>query len=282
MNKKKFTWNKNFNKLIPFSILLLFFLIIPSIILIVLSLSPNVDSDGSNIPMEDNWNWLGTTVWEKILISIGIAIAVTILCVLIGMPFGLFLSQINSSIFKTLIVIVLTMPMWLSMLIKIIGIKTFFDTSNEMPNSTFGHIYTIITLVYLNLPIFILSILNIAETMPKNLLLASKDLGRNSFQTLIYVVIPYILPGLLMGMFLVFLPSLTATGITSFVNNSNDGGLIGDWIFDLGLDSSSSNIALARISSISIVMSLIIMGMYLLFYFIPKRVVKFIGGRKNV
>ncbi|MGL5246033.1 MAG: ABC transporter permease [Mycoplasmoidaceae bacterium] len=282
MNKKKFTWNKNFNKLIPFSILLLFFLIIPSIILIVLSLSPNTNSDGSNIPMEDNWNWLGSSIWEKILISIGIAIAVTILCVLIGMPFGLFLSQINSSIFKTLIVIVLTMPMWLSMLIKIIGIKTFFDTSNGMPNSTFGQIYTIITLVYLNLPIFILSILNIAETMPKNLLLASKDLGRNLFQTLIYVIIPYILPGLLMGMFLVFLPSLTATGITSFVNNSNDGGLIGDWIFDLGLDSSSSNIALARISSISIVMSLIIMGMYLLFYFLPKRVVKFIGGRKNV
>ena len=280
MNNKKFTWNKNFNKLIPFSILLLFFLIIPSIILIVISLTPNVNTDGTNIPVEDNWNWLGSAVWEKILISIGIAITVTILCMLIGMPFGLFLSQINSSIFKTLVVIVLTAPMWLSMLIKIIGIKTFFDTANGMPNSTFGQIYTIITLVYLNLPIFILSILNIAETMPKNLLLASKDLGRNSFQTLIFVVIPYILPGLLMGTFLVFLPSLTATGITSFVNNSNDGGLIGDWIFDLGLDSNSSNIALARISSISIVMSLLIMGIYLLFYFIPKKIVNFVGGKK--
>ncbi|MGL4647151.1 MAG: ABC transporter permease [Mycoplasmoidaceae bacterium] len=276
---KKFTFNKNWYKLIPFLFLITFFIIIPSIILIVFSFIPTVN-DGQEIPMEENWNWLGNFVWDKILITLLVAIAVTALCFIIGLPFSIFLSQIKSNLYKVIVIIILTIPMWLSMLIKIIGIKTLFDNINQEPNSTYGQIYTIITLVYLNLPIFILSVFNVTETMPKNLLLASKDLGRNYFETLIYVIIPYILPGILMGMFLVFLPSLTATGITAFVNNSNDGSLIGDLIFDLGLDSSSSNIALARISSISLVMSLIILGLFLILYYIPKRIIKFWNTRR--
>ncbi len=272
--------NKNIYKLIPFSLMLLIFVIVPSIILIVLSFSPS--SNGAEQPnnMQDNWNWIGTFVWEKILISIGIALAVAALCFIIGLPFSIFLSQIKSTFYKSIIIIILTIPMWLSMLIKIIGIKTLLDNFNGEPNSTFGHIYTIITLVYLNLPIFILSIFNITETMPKNLLLASKDLGRNYFETLWHVIIPYILPGIIMGMFLVFLPSLTATGVTAFINNSNDGSLIGDLIFDLGLEASSSSIALARISSISLVMSLIILGIFLFLYYIPKKIIKILSEKK--
>jgi spermidine/putrescine transport system permease protein len=56
--------------------------------------------------------------------------------------------------------------------------KVLFDFINGYQNSACSDIYTFIDLVYLYLPFIIILIYNILKDMPKNLIYASKDLGR--------------------------------------------------------------------------------------------------------
>lgn len=270
---------QSFLPLLPYFILSIIFILIPVVIIIVNSfIAPN--GAGSVI---DNFNWIGSFIWQKILFTAGISILSTLLVLVIGFPFGFFLSRTKTRSMKIIALVLISSPIWLSMLVKVIGIKLIFDSINGHLNSTFGNIFTIITLVYLNLPIFILTVYNVVEELPENLLRASNDLGRNNFQTFFLVVVPYAKQGIFAGLFLTFVASIGATGITSFVNLSNNGQLIGDIIFDLGQFGFSNNVALARISGLCLVLGSIIFGGFLFLYFIPKRIYfQFNRRNKNI
>lgn len=274
----------NINKLLlllPFFLLTLLLVVIPLIIIFIRSLTPT--KEGLN-DVANNWNFIDYTLIEKIFISIGIALASSILCLVIGYPFGYFLAIGKSKSFKILCVSLITSPIWISFLIKMVGLKTLFDTIGGSPNSTYGHIFTIIALVYLNLPLFILTIYTYVNSIPKNLLEASRDLGKNSFQTFIYVVLPYTKNAIISGLMLVFLPSITTAGVSSFVNNSNDGDLIGSTALQQGQAALVSDIALARVSSLCLVICAIILVLFSIFVLIPKayKSYKYNKGAKNV
>lgn len=271
MNMKIFgNVKSNLNKfllLLPFFLLTLLLVIIPLIIIFIRSLTPT--KEGLN-DVANNWNFIDHTLIEKIFISIGVAFASSILCLVIGYPFGYFLAIGKSKSFKILCVSLITSPIWISFLIKMVGLKTLFDTIGGNPNSTYGHIFTIIALVYLNLPLFILTIYTYINSIPKNLLEASRDLGKNGFQTFIYVVLPYTKTAIISGLILVFLPSITTAGVSSFVNNSNDGDLIGSTALQQGQAALVSDIALARVSSLCLVICAIILVLFSIFVLIPK------------
>ena len=268
----------SFITLLPYLLLTTIFIVIPLLIILIISLT--AQGDGQTI--NDNFNWIGSFIWNKLLFTIGIAIVSTLIILIVGFPFGFFLSRSKSKSMRIISLVLISSPIWLSLLIKVIGIKLLFDSSNGQLNSTFGNIYTIITLVYLNLPIFILAVYNVVDNLPENLLSASKDLGRNNFETFFLVVVPYAKQGIFAGLFLSFVTCIGATGITSFVNLSNDGQLIGDIILDLGQTGLSNNIALARISGLCFVIATIILGGFLFLYFIPKRIYLYKKSKKLI
>lgn len=260
----------NFITLLPYLLLTTIFILIPLLIIIVTSLTAQGGESGQTI--DDNFNWIGSFIGTKLLFTIGIALASTLIILVIGFPFGFFLSRAKSKTMRIIALVLISSPIWLSLLVKVIGIKLLFDSTSGQLNSTFGNIYTIITLVYLNLPIFILAIYNVVENLPENLLNASKDLGKNNFETFFLVVVPYAKQGIFAGLFLSFVTSVGATGITSFVNLSNDGQLIGDIILELGQTGLSNNIALARISGLCFVIGASILGGFIFLYYIPKKI----------
>jgi spermidine/putrescine transport system permease protein len=106
---------------------------------------------------------------------------------------------------------------------------------------------------------------SVLNDMPKNLIYASYDLGYGGFKTFLKVVVPYTKTALFSGITLVFLPSLTTVAVPQFLNNSNDNSLISDIIVDQGSQAVTSQIALARASTLSLVLSLVILGGYGLF-----------------
>lgn len=268
---------KKFLLLIPFFLLTLLLVIIPLIIIFIRSFTPT--KDGLN-DVANNWNFIDRTIVEKIFLSIGIALASSLLCLVIGYPFAYFLALGKSKSFKILCVALITSPIWISFLIKMVGLKTLFDTIGGSPNSTYGHIFTIISLVYLNLPLFILTIYTYINSIPKNLLEASRDLGKNNFQTFIYVVLPYTKNAIISALTLVFLPSITTAGVSNFVNNSNDGELIGGTTLQQGQAALVSDIALARVSSLCLIICAIILVLFSIFVLIPKAY-KYYKGVKN-
>ncbi|GHU32274.1 hypothetical protein FACS1894166_05260 [Bacilli bacterium] len=120
-----------------------------------------------------------------------------------------------------------------------------------------------IGLIYLYLPFMIMPIYSVLNDMPKNLVYASYDLGYGPFRTFLKVVVPYTKTALISGITLVFLPSLTTVAVPQFLNNNN-GSMIGDLIVDQGQSGLTSDIALARASTLSLVLSLLMLAAFAL------------------
>ncbi|MDE5841395.1 MAG: ABC transporter permease subunit [Malacoplasma sp.] len=270
VDKKTFS---RFLLLAPYLIITILLIVIPLILVFIKPFQPTVDSStNESIAISNNWSFLGTTIWEKIGLSFLVAIIVTIICVVIGYAFAYFLSLSKSLPAKIFAISLMTSPMWISFLIKLVGLKEIFDFINGQANSTYGLIYTIIALVYVNLPTFVLTIYTFLNTIPKNLLEASKDLGKNCVQTFFQVILPYTKNAVFSGITLIFLPTLTTAGVTQFMDNSNNGELIGSILLDKGLEGTASQIALARVATLSLVVCLIILVLWSIAVLIPKSI----------
>lgn len=279
LKSKNFSWGR-FALLIPYIVITILLIVIPLILIFVRPFEASTDSSGGTIPVSENWSFLGETIWAKIGLSILIAIIVTFFCVVLGYAFAYFLSLSKNLFSKIVAISLMTSPMWISFLIKIVSLKEIFDFIIGSPNSTYGLTCTIIALVYVNLPIFVLTIYTFLNTIPKNLLEASKDLGKNSVQTFFYVVLPYTKNAVMSGIALVFLPTLTTAGVTQFMDNSNSGDLIGSALLDQGLQATSSQIALARVASLSLIICLLVLLLWAFSFLLPKTI-KFIKQNKQ-
>ena len=246
------TWRR-IGLILPFFLVALIFIVIPMILMIVKSFSPT-----SSGPMSLNWNFMNGFVWQKIAMSLLIAVITTVITMLLAYPFAYFLCfSVRSKAAKALLVLLVTAPIWMSMLIKIIGLKTLFDCINGYQNSTYGNVFTVIGLVYLYLPFMILPIFNVLEDMPKNLVNASKDLGYTTFGTFFKVVLPYTKGALASGITLVVLPSLTTVAVPQYMNASPSGTMIGDIMMQEGIMAQTSDLSLARASTFSFVIILV-------------------------
>lgn len=248
--------------MLPYIIILLVFVVVPLILILVKSLSPT--SSGS---MKLNWDFINGFIWWKIFQSFYIAVLATIICIGLAYPFAYFLSfSVRSKTVRGIIILLVTAPIWMSFLVKLVGLKTLFDSIAGYQNSTYGDIFTIIGLVYVYLPFMILPIYNTLSDMPKNLIFASKDLGRGNMSTFFHVVIPYTKGALASGITLVFLPSLTTVAVPQFLNASSSGSMIGDIIMQEGELAQTSDLALARASSLSLLISAILLLAALLYF----------------
>ena len=262
--KNKIDWKKT-SLWLPFALLGFIMVLIPMILILIISFVP---VEGGTV--SDNWNILTSTIWFKILKSVIVSIISTFICLLISYPFCYFMSQIKSKNTRRILFSLVSMPMWLGSLIIIVSLKLLFDKINGEINSTYGDIYVIIAIVYLYIPYMIIPLYNSLEQLPKNLLNASKDLGRSSFYTFFKVIVPFSKPGLISGITMVLLPSTSVVAVPQFLNNSPDGSMIGDIIMNQGMQATESQIALSRVCVLSVVVSILMMIVYSLIVFIPK------------
>ncbi len=254
--KTKINWKKT-SLWLPFLLLSLFMVIVPLIWVFVITLIP---VDGYTV--KDNWDIINATIWQKIGKSLLIAVISTTICLLISFPFCYFLSQAQNKRLKKIIFTMVTMPMWLGSMIVLVSLKLFFDKVNGAINSTFGDVYTVIGIVYLYIPFMIIPLYNTLEQLPKNLINASKDLGRSGIYTFFKVVVPFTKYALLSGISMVLLPSMSVVAVPQFLNNNPDGSLIGDIIMSQGQQASDSQIALARTCVLSVVVSIVMFVVY--------------------
>ncbi|UTS70583.1 ABC transporter permease [Mycoplasma bradburyae] len=260
--------------ILPYALLLLVLFIIPLIIVLVNAFTPfSVEiEDGSsiNVTVADNFSIIDSFTITKIFKSFGLAVACTIICLLIAFPFAYLLSISKNKLFKYSVVALVTAPIWNSFLIKVIGLKSLLDLMFGEANSTFGDGWTLLGLVYIFMPFMILPIYTVLISMPKNYMLASQDLGYNYFMSFFKVVIPYCKNAIISGVTLVLLPSFTTAGISQFVNNSNDGQQIGAYLLSLGSNGLESKVAISQASALSLTLALIILAFYMVVFVAPK------------
>ena len=153
-----------------------------------------------------------------VLRTLGIAIAVTIICTILAIPMAFYMAKIAKPKSQKILVALILTPLWASYLVKIYAWRTMLEPENGVlewllgpigfTSPGFGGPAIIIGLSYLWLPYMILPIYAGLERLPNNLLDASGDLGAHNWYTLRRVVLPLIFPSLVAGSMFTFSLSL--------------------------------------------------------------------------
>lgn len=75
-------------------------------------------------------------------------------------------------------------------------------------------------MVYNFLPFMVLPIYNVLSKIDKDVIFAARDLGANSLQTFSKIILPLSVPGIISGITMVFVPSLTTFVISDLLGGS--------------------------------------------------------------
>jgi spermidine/putrescine transport system permease protein len=153
-----------------------------------------------------------------------VALETTALCLLLAYPVAYLLSRMKKStaaLFSTLFVI----PMWMNFLLRTYALRELLRPLHMM--NTEGAV--LLGMVYDFLPFMILPIYTVLQKMDKSYLEAAQDLGANGIITFTRVVLPLSVPGIVSGVTMVFVPSIT-TFVLSQLLGGNKSFLFGDLI----------------------------------------------------
>ena len=130
----------------------------------------------------------------------------------------------------------LMLPMWTNLLIRTYSIMALLDDGgfiNTLFNTNFHIVGTkgavIFGMVYDFLPYMVLPIYTCVSKIDKHMWEVASDLGCNTVQTLTKVILPLSLSGIISGVTMVFVPSIS----TFYISQKLGGGtfeLIGDTI----------------------------------------------------
>lgn len=148
--------------------------------------------------------------------SIGIAIATTLLCLLLGYPAAWILSnsKLNSS---KVTIILFFLPMWINCLVRTLSTVALFDFL-RIP---LGEGALLFGMVYDFLPFMIYPIYNVMRKMDKSYIEAAQDLGAKPSQVFTKVTVPLSMPGISSGILMVFMPTMSTFAIAELLTMNN-------------------------------------------------------------
>ena len=201
--------------------------------------------------------------------SIVTALECTAICLLVGYPTAYFLSSRDLSK-KQVLVVLIMVPMWMNFLLRTYAMMSLLETNGVLNTmleaiglpklqliGTKGAV--ILGMVYNYLPFMILPIYTVLSKLDDGVLQAAQDLGANAWQTFFRVTLPLSVPGIISGITMVFLPSITTFAI-SLMLGSGKVYLAGDMIEELFISLGNKNVGSA-LSLILMILILISIGM---------------------
>jgi len=202
------------------------------------------------------------------ILSIAFALIATVVCLLIGYPLAYFMSRQSPRAQKILMVLVM-LPMWCNLLIRTYALMALLDNGglinslleswglNKIPivGTNFG---VILGMVYDFLPYMVLPIFTSMTKLDVKYIEASHDLGCNSWQTMTKVIMPLTASGVISGITMVFVPSIS----TFYISQKLGAGkidLVGDTIERLFQNTATYGVG-AAMSLIMMILILISVG----------------------
>ena len=195
------------------------------------------------------------------VLSLELSVIATFVCLLVGYPLAYIMARAKPE-HQKIFVMLLMLPMWTNLLIRTYSIMAILDDGGLI-NTILGtsmHIVgtkgaVIFGMIYNYLPFMVLPIHSVLSKMDHRLTEAAHDLGCNRFEALTRVTLPLSLSGIISGVTMVFVPSIS----TFYISQKLGGGtifLIGDTI-ELQFQNPSTYNVGAAISLVMMVLILI-------------------------
>ena len=252
----------------PYIVWSALFIIVPLIIMFYYALT-----DANGVFTLSNLATIGK--YKKAFgISILYAAIATVITLLLAYPMAYFMTKLKISSQRMLMMIVM-LPMWMNFLIRTYSWITILANTGLINTllSKFGIgplklMYTpgavILGMVYDFIPYMILPIYSVMSKLDKSLLEAAEDLGSNAFTKFRRVILPLSKPGIISGITMVFVPSVSTFYISQKLGG-NKNMLVGDaieYLFNLGPDYYNVASAISLVLMFLILISLFVMNRF--------------------
>ena len=230
---------------VPYVVWMALFVVAPIVIMVVYAFA---GSDGGFTL--DNFAQMGgyAAVFGR---SFKLALIATAICLLMGYPVAYLLSREGESFRRTAMVLIM-LPMWMNFVLRTYSWMTILENNgllnqllqklgiialyNHLTGSNLEYFTMIDTqgavvlgMVYNYLPFMILPIYSVICKLDHSLLEAARDLGANTLTVFRKVILPLSLPGVLSGITMVFVPSVSTFAISRMLGGGTE-LLLGDLI----------------------------------------------------
>ena len=216
-----------FKKLLatPYALFMLLFVILPIVLIAVYAFT---DAEGA-IDLIGNFQDLAKeeSLGKVVRNSVIAGLSTAVICLVIGYPIAYYLTKSEFNRTGVLIGLFLV-PMWVNFLLRMMSTKAVLNALNiEMGMGT-----VIFGLCYEFLPFMIMPIYTTIQKIDKSLIEGATDLGATPTKAFWKVTVPLSLPGVLSGLTMVVIPSITTFAVTEILSN---GKLmrVGDFIYNL-------------------------------------------------
>ena len=232
--KNKLSWFA-----VPYVVWMALMVVIPILIMVAYAFT-TADFEGTM----ENFSEMGayTTVFLR---SFRLAFIATLVCLLIGYPVSYWMAHEGPG-FQRVAMALIMLPMWMNFLLRTYSWMSILE-NNGLLNQLFRAIglldllgvdyipmigtsgAVVLGMVYNYLPFMILPIYSVIVKLDNSLLEAARDLGANSAGVFRKVILPLSLPGVLSGVTMVFVPSVSTFAISRLLGGGNQ-MMLGDLI----------------------------------------------------
>lgn len=167
---------------------------------------------------------------KALFLSLLLSLISTAVCLVLAYPLAMILKGMNTKS-DSFIVMIFILPMWMNFLLRTIAwqnilektgiintvLKFFHLPALDIINTPSAIIFG---MVYNFLPFMILPIYNVLAKISSDTINAARDLGAGSIQTFFKIILPLSIPGVISGITMVFVPSLTTFVISDILGGS--------------------------------------------------------------
>ncbi len=230
---------------IPYVIWMALFVVAPIVLVVVYAFS----NDLGGFTLE-NFSKMGTyaVVFGR---SFKLALIATLICLVIGYPVSYMMSRMSGVSQRTMVMLIM-LPMWINFLLRTYSWMSILE-NNGLLNQVFQKIgllslynglfgtsldyfpmmntqgAVVLGMVYNYLPFMILPIYSVIVKLDGSLVEAARDLGADGVNVFRRVILPLSLPGVLSGITMVFVPSVSTFAISKMLGGGTE-LLLGDLI----------------------------------------------------
>ncbi len=232
--KNKLSWFA-----VPYVVWMALMVVIPILIMVVYAFT-TADYEGTL----ENFAEMGTYA-AVFFRSFRLALIATLVCLLIGYPVSYWMAHEGPG-FQRVAMALIMLPMWMNFLLRTYSWMSILE-NNGLLNQFFKTIglldllgveyipmigtsgAVVLGMVYNYLPFMILPIYSVIVKLDYSLLEAARDLGADSRRVFRKVILPLSLPGVLSGVTMVFVPSVSTFAISRLLGGGTQ-IMLGDLI----------------------------------------------------
>lgn len=222
---------KKILRILPYFLWTTFFTIIP--LFFIFYFSFKTKNERFSFTLSNYFKFLNLTYFKIVFVSLKLSFISTFLCFVLGFPLAVSLSRIKNEKKRNLFALFFIIPLWTNFLLRTYswlnifreqGIINQFLIDIGLIKNPIQFLYNdyaiVIGMIYNFLPFMVLPIYTALINIDRDYIEVAKDLGAKGKDLYFRLIIPLIIPSIISGCIMVFMPSVTTFIISDLLGGS--------------------------------------------------------------